>query len=236
MNQLIPKMNTVVYHLFCKNDGLDRFYKTYNKIENSNLLNVIDSVHVNCVGLYKKEWSDKISSLKKVRVHQNEYDKSEVTTVNLAKDLASKNLSGNTLYLHSKGATNKWSEGSSFTQKKECIDAWVDFMEYHVIENYQLCLNLLKEYDTCGCNKAGTYSKPFGFERNTWHYSGNFWWARNQYLNSIPFAKKDHYLWSEALFISGINAELGKHKEIARSEHVWPQILTNKLNPQKYRK
>jgi len=221
-------MNTVVYHLFCKNDGLDRFYKTYNKIKNSNLLRAINSLHVNCVGLYKKEWSDKISCLTKVRVHQNEYDKSEVTTVNLAKDLASKNSSGNTLYLHSKGATNKWSKGS-LSQKKECIDAWVDFMEYHLIESYQLCLNLLKEYDTCGCNKANTNGQPFGVS-NTWHYSGNFWWARNQYLNSIPFSKKDHYLWSEALFISGINAKLGKHKEVARSEFIYPDILTKKLS------
>jgi len=227
-------MNTIVYHLFCNNDGLGRFYKTYKKIKNSNLLAGIDSIHVNCVGLYKKEWSDKISSLTKIKVHQNEYDKSEATTVNLAKDLASKNLLGNTLYIHSKGASNKWLKKSSLSQKKECIDAWVDFMEYHLIENYQLCLNLLKEYDTCGCNKSGTNGKPLGFDWSTWHYSGNFWWARNQYLNSIPFSKKDHYLWPEALFISGMNANLGQHKELARSEYMWPKILTNKLNPEKY--
>jgi hypothetical protein len=30
-------MNNIVYHLFCVNDGLQRFNKTYLKIKNSNL-------------------------------------------------------------------------------------------------------------------------------------------------------------------------------------------------------
>ena len=73
--------NTVVYHLFCTNDGLDRFHKTYEKIKQSNLLNNIDLIHVNCVGPHRDEWSDKISSLEKVKVYKLAYQKSERATL-----------------------------------------------------------------------------------------------------------------------------------------------------------
>lgn len=226
-------MNNIVYHLFCINDGLERFNKTYAKIKNSKLIDLITNVHVNCVGPEKELFSSKISDYHKVIIHLNDYDKSEVTTVNLAQKIAEKNLEGNTLYLHSKGASNKWLD-ARHNQKKECIDAWVDFMEYHLIEKYEKCLEFLKTYDTCGCNKSRTNARSLGFDWNTWHYSGNFWWSNNKYLQSIPPAKKDHYLWAEALFINGMNSGLGKHKELARSEYTWPQIATNQLDPKKF--
>ena len=153
------------------------------------------------------------------------------------------------MYLHSKGASNKWSKNESgepknlFTvddyirqQRKECIDAWIDFMEYHLIEKYQKCLNILKHCHTCGCNKNQTDGRMFQLGRwRSWHYSGNFWWARNEYLNLIPPAQTDHYTWPETIFINGINANIGHHKEIARSEFDWPLILVKKLNPDSYR-
>lgn len=229
-------MNNIVYHLFCINDGLERFNKTYTKIKNSNLIDNVADIYVNCVGPEKEKFSLEIANYDKVNVLLNDYHKSEITTIHLAKKMAEQNLNGNTLYLHSKGASNKWSN-ARLKQQKECIDAWVDFMEYHLIEKHEQCLEFLKTYDTCGCNKSGTNTKPLGFAKNTWHYSGNFWWSQNKYLTSIPYMPdiKDEYIWCEGIFISGANLELGQHKELARSEYVWPEIVRNKLDPKKYR-
>jgi hypothetical protein len=232
-------MNNIVYHLFCVNDGLQRFNKTYLKIKNSNLINNVTNIHVNCVGPEKELFSSTISDHHKVTIHLNDYAKSEVTSIDLVQKLANENLGGNTLYLHSKGASNKWNNPQIkpyFPQKKDCIDAWVDFMEYFLIEKYKDCLKFLKTYNTCGCNRSITGGSNYGFEWSSWHYSGNFWWAKNKYLSSIPACKKEDYSWPETVFLNGMNAELGEHKELARSEHVWPEILTNKLNPKNYRK
>lgn len=230
-------MNSIVYHLFCLNDGLKRFEKTYKKIQSSGLIDHIGKIHVNCVGQNNINTSRIVSKYNKVVAHTHDYDKSEVTSVNLAKWLAEKDLGGNTLYLHSKGAANKWSqprESYDIEQKEECIDAWVDFMEYHLIIKFKDCLEYLNQYDTCGCNKVNTNGGMFGFDWESWHYSGNFWWSRNKYLASISYSSRDHYLWSELLFLNGINAKIGKHKELARSIYQWPEILTNKLDKSTY--
>jgi hypothetical protein len=95
------------------------------------------------------------------------------------------------LYLHTKGVSRP---------KGDWILTWRKFMEYFVIDNYQTCIRVLRAgYDTCGVNWL-----PFSaswpplrfliFE----HYSGNFWWARGDYLaklrNVVP---SSHYIAPE---------------------------------------
>ena len=60
------------------------------------------------------------------------------------------------------------------------IHSWNQFMMYSLITNYQKCLRLMHIYDTVGCN-----FRPFE-DGNNQHYSGNFWWARANYVNKVP--------------------------------------------------
>lgn len=215
--------NNIVYHLFCVNDAIDRFMKTYHKIKKSGLIHKTQAIHVNCVGDNADQWSKQISKLEKITTHKNDNDRNESTSVNLAKCVAKTNPSGNTLYLHSKGASNKFNTD----HEKQCVNQWVDFMEHHLIDKYEECLSLLRRYRTCGCNMANTNGATWNLP-DTWHYSGNFWWSQNWYLNNIPPCEDD-YLWPEARFISaGSGKDESQHMNIKTSQYVYPEILYNK--------
>lgn len=80
----------------------------------------------------------------------------------------------NVLYLHTKGVSY-----SKTYIYNDGIVSWTNYMLYSLVDNLQRCVELLKCYDTVGCNfrnDNGNIKK---------HYSGNFWWARTDYLKKL---------------------------------------------------
>ena len=101
----------------------------------------------------------------------------EIPTINLIHAFCEYNDNCEILYLHTKGI--------SYPNSKNVID-WKNMMIHFLVNNCKDCFELLKQYDTVGCNYLET---PFK------HYSGNFWWATSNYikkLNRIPNESKRH--------------------------------------------
>lgn len=73
-------------------------------------------------------------------------------------------------YLHTKGAS------LAATPLQAAVDAWRRYMEYFNVEKWQDCADILNEYETCGVELQSDAS----------HYSGNFWWARSDYIKRLP--------------------------------------------------
>ncbi len=84
---------------------------------------------------------------------------------------------GLSFYIHLKGV----SKTPEYLQLviNEC--AWRKYMEYFVIGKYQDCIEALKSHDICGVYWR---DRPFP------HFSGNFWWARNDYLATLDHPNK----------------------------------------------
>ena len=80
----------------------------------------------------------------------------------------------NVLYLHTKGASH-----SKQHIYNNGIVSWTNYMLYCLVDNFQKCTNLLKRYDTVGCN----FRNDDCGKRQ--HYSGNFWWAKSSYLQKL---------------------------------------------------
>lgn len=176
--------------MFCINDFLERFNKTYKKIEFSGLLEDIQSIRVNCVGPKKKECVEILkNNYSKVILTIGLNDFSEAETINLARDFAINNTNGNILYLHSKGVSNHSQKPEC---KKQAIYEWIDAMEYFLIENYSDCLDALLEHDTCGVF--------LNHNHNSFFYAGNFWWATNKYIASLPYCDPNNRFYSESRF------------------------------------
>jgi GR25 family glycosyltransferase involved in LPS biosynthesis len=101
----------------------------------------------------------------------------EIPTINLIRTFCEYNDNCEILYLHTKGVSQN-------SDKK--ISDWRNMMIYFLVNRYKDCFELLKEYDTIGCNY-----QEFPYK----HYSGNFWWARSNYikkLNNIDYYKERH--------------------------------------------
>lgn len=75
------------------------------------------------------------------------------------------------LYLHTKGVSRP---------SRSIRDAWRRYMSWHVIRDWQTCVDLLDEYDTVGTE----IRRPP--QHSPMHYSGNFWWANGDYLETLP--------------------------------------------------
>lgn len=187
--------------MFCVNDSLDRFNRTYIKIKESGLINEINSIQINCVGSNKLEYIQIINeNFPKTVTYAGFNDANESETLNLARNFAIQNKNGNILYLHSKGVSNTVQE---HLNRKKAVDIWVNNMELYLIENYKECLNYLKTYDTCGC-----FLRDWKMSS---HYSGNFWWTTNSYLSTRPICEPNSKYFAEWFFLS---PKFGKYKNL----------------------
>jgi hypothetical protein len=72
------------------------------------------------------------------------------------------------LYIHLKGLSRP---------ADQCMTDWRNFLQWAVIERWQECVQLLADHDCVGAN----------WETEPWpHFSGNFWWARSDYVATLP--------------------------------------------------
>tara|TARA_A100001037_G_scaffold306597_1_gene353122 strand:- start:43024 stop:43698 length:675 start_codon:yes stop_codon:yes gene_type:complete len=212
----------IFYHLLCINDGIERFTKTYDKIKKYKLLESTEKIFVNCVGENQLKFSESISHLPKVEIILGKNDKNESETINLMREFAINN-DGFSLYLHAKGV---WRSKTHLNRRNkvcgECLDSYIDFMEFFVIEKFYHCVEMLKTYKTCGCNlmrsKAGHS-----------YYSGNFWWTRNDYIASLPECE-DNRKAPEHF----INAVGDSHKNLHTSLFGYPTNLKKVLPRDSY--
>jgi GR25 family glycosyltransferase involved in LPS biosynthesis len=97
----------------------------------------------------------------------------EVPTINKIRDFSLENPNCKILYLHTKG--------TGHPKDAQNINDWIDMMLYFLVERYPAALYALKDHDVAGCNYH-TYESC----RAPPHFSGNFWWAKTDYLATLP--------------------------------------------------
>jgi len=104
------------------------------------------------------------------------------------------------LYIHSKGITK---------EKYPAVQDWIDMMVYFLIERHEATRKLLDKFDTCGTNliKVGANflkrSATCDDVKKSYHYSGNFWWAKSTYLRTLDPKIGPKYLDPEFRIGSG---------------------------------
>lgn len=94
----------------------------------------------------------------------------EAPTLESLRKFCEFNSGWNVLYFHTKGVTK---------QTPETTD-WRKIMEYYCIERWEDCLKNLQVHDTVGCLYMDECY--LGFYP---HYSGNFWWAKSDYIRTL---------------------------------------------------
>jgi hypothetical protein len=90
-------------------------------------------------------------------------------------------------YIHSKGVSHPTAEH---------LTDWRNYMEYFVIERHEDCIRELDDHDCVGVELKYIPSP---------HYSGNFWWARGDYVRGLDIGE----LLADKGFIQRINKDWG---------------------------
>ena len=98
------------------------------------------------------------------------------------------------LYIHNRGSTRSLNQ---------ITNDWTQCMEHHLISRHNVCISHLESNKlTVGCalqqhflerGKKPNIVENMMFAKNgrpqkqgVWHYSGNFWWAKADYIATLP--------------------------------------------------
>jgi len=148
-----------------------------------------------------------------VRIEYWDPKRYECDTINTLRNQCAKSGEEDSLvfYLHNKGKTRE-SNGWEYVN----IRHWREYMMFFLFERWELCMNsLAKGVSTCGVDLKTWEVSP--------HYSGNFWWARCDWIRSknseCPLGKEsrtiaEYWLLREpsAYFKNGSKKGDRKHK------------------------
>lgn len=187
---LIPEAE-IHTHLTAKK-GIVAFYNVYaqgndyngivqnqvSTVKGSGLLDKLDSVYYATMGNAGHDY-DIGESDKYVHIAHYGDTGSELQTLKMLQQFCHANPSSKVLYFHDKGSFHH-----SYANAKFCA----------VLNCYVLnpnCIEALDSHDTCGWRISLTPHI---------HYSGNFWWARCQYINTLidPMAPINNATFIEA--------------------------------------
>ncbi len=151
----------------------------YTEIKESGLLNELDYLVVNNIGidLDKNHFND---SKVKIINHSTETNLFEIPTIMKILQFSKTHPNCKLLYLHTKGI--------SHSADSAPVTEWRKYLSYFMVSKYQECLSKLDDYDAVGCN--------YTVEPHP-HYSGNFWWANTNYIKTInnPLIEKHDAEW-----------------------------------------
>lgn len=184
-------MNTpifIVYHIYPHFHWKEHVQDKFSRINKYQLSKEIFEMY--CVVVSPKnediEWLQK-ECIKnnlnnKIKIIQTQKNNFEHESIKLVKEIGDNN-NGFTLYFHTKGCGK---------EIKDHRENWDSQMAYTVINNWRICLKKLKFY-----NCVGLYIREQAHTKKI-HFSGNFWWAKNDYiktLSKIENVNKDRFYY-----------------------------------------
>jgi hypothetical protein len=185
----------VFYHVYQIDNWQELFNEQFGAIEKSGLLDATEFVHLGINGSSVFNYPKVIS-----QTNPNQHME-ETETLKYLKNFSEKNPGYKILYLHTKGVG----------KHLDLMDDWRKMMNYFCIERWEECVDILDSYDAIGCN----------YFEDTWlghypHFSGNFWWAKSDYINTLDHSfLKTSRRWDREFWIGTGN---GKMHEIFNSE------------------
>ena len=189
----------IVYHIATVNDKWKQLTQSsYNKLVKSGILydKHLKGVKIsflgdeNNIGVLKHIWfHEKIEIIH----YGTDYKMYEYPAIHLIQNICKHEPTEcNILYFHCKGLLHK----------DDHIKDWIDYLEYFNIERYKHSISKLKDYDVVGCNYYPREGDPYYKKNPYWftllkeHYSGNYWWTKSSYVNTLKrldYDESDRY-------------------------------------------
>ncbi len=161
----------VYIHITCINNYQEIIKKIITKMKESELYDKITEIRISLIGDNYFELDDKMKIIYVGEI--GEYENKTIERIQCQDDDTP------ILYLHSKGVTRPGNLN---------VQDWTDLLLYYLIDQWKICIEGLKYYDTVGVNLNET---PYI------HYSGNMWWTTMKHLKNIGKIIYNQYLDSE---------------------------------------
>lgn len=172
--QLKLNDNVVVFYHTCQLPGWETMFDEQIELLRSTKLleEARVFIHINGVEIPSLR-HDNVEYVFNPRPHKEETD-----TMCAIRDYAASHDNAKILYFHMKGIKSQVSPAwpADPINGTEYVTNWRRMMENYVVKDWKLCVNLLKVYDSVGCNYAYA-PRP--------HWSGGMWWATSEYVRTL---------------------------------------------------
>ena len=181
-----------VYFICCINNYLEVVEEQLNLVYSSKLYNVTNKLFL-FITMYKKEYSKLDDIIQKydpnnkcvlIKTDKNLYEKFAIN--NYKKYITNTNNDYYLYYFHTKGLSRINTVYNHFICRRKILN-------YYTLEKFKINIELLSKYDAVGCSLS-LYPKM--------HFSGNFWWSKSEYLNTLQDVTTPFYLAVEMYILS----------------------------------
>jgi hypothetical protein len=171
----------IFWHIFIDQERYERGIKIiqrqFEKLKNSGLLDRCDCVNICYVSTFDFP-CENIKNHPKIKIlFQTSFGYEGVTTTELKHYCDNEKTNNLILYIHNRGITHNEDSPS---------EDWTIMMEYFVIEKWRESIKLLEDKYTCGC-ELWSHEHRINPEDFIFHYSGNFWWTRSEYVKLLTY-------------------------------------------------
>jgi hypothetical protein len=180
-----PKKYCFIHSCHLKEVGTSILNNIISNLMDSNSIQYFEKIFIVNIG-EKLDANDFTCNKIEIINYSDDVNLFEIPTIDLIRTFCEYNNDCEILYLHTKGITHIKHINYIFMKH------WRDMMLYFLVNKCTDCFELLKKYDTIGCNAM---THPCN------HYSGNFWWANSNYIKSLnrisdgSFNKYDAEWW-----------------------------------------
>jgi len=163
--------NVIFIHIALLDGWYDRLTMYLLLIKSSGLLSKIENIYLCFIGdleIDKLYFTHDILNKIIIKNVDTCLTLFEVPTQKILYDFCCDNKDYNVMYIHTKGVGK---------EINLCIEDWIHYMLYFLVEKHEDVINKLIDFDTVGVDLR---------EEPVLHYSGNFWWAKSSYISSLP--------------------------------------------------
>jgi len=214
--------NNVIFIHSCFIDNLDilnyllkyitKYIQYFDKIFIINIGKILTS------NLLNDNFINKINDKLIIFNYSNDISLFEIPTINILSIYSKFNPDANILYLHTKGISYNINNNNF-----NYILDWIHLMLYFLVDNIQDCIKILNDntFKTIGCN--------FNLNPHP-HYSGNFWWAKANYIKHLNHFKLIHKHDAEWWLLNDNSFKIDNHficfnSNINHYQNLYPKNL-----------
>jgi hypothetical protein len=169
-------MISIFYHIYQVNHWESIVNEQLTTVLESDIMENVNSLHLSVIGnspittssFFKKYENRLVISYESENIY-------ELPTLNKLLKFSKENDGYNILYFHTKGVTHKDDSTS--------VQDWRRYMDYWNITRWKDAIKVLKTYNVYGVNLVSFKQ----FHNSQPYYSGNFWWSKSEYLNTLHY-------------------------------------------------
>lgn len=204
-----------IYHIGCIGEYKSIIEEQLSLLHKGKLYDEIKNL---IIFLSKKEVEEDIKKFdrkNKFIFHYYPREERENYTINNFRQYVTKDVE-KIFYFHTKGVSR---ENNIFHIRRKILN-------FYLLENYDICIELLDKYDVVGCS---LYKFP------KIHFSGNFWWTKKSYLETLPQKINNNYL-SPEMFIGYTIKKNPKYISLSQQTNMYTLEIHKKRTKEMIRK